>query len=647
MHARKIVGLMLAFGVLTNAASAVQGTDTPDPQQTAMDQTPPRLSYVDAQVSFWRPGAEEWAQAQVNTPLAPGDQLSTGSPGNLELQIGARAFVRAGANTQLGLENQEPDFLQIKVTAGQASFDLRALEPGHTLEVDTPNAAITIEHPGYYRVGVTGERTSFLTRRGGRATVTSANGEAIAIAPSEEVVLEGTASPQVSSFVAPPLDAWDKWNYARTDALLDAVSARYVSPGTYGVDDLDQHGTWRVVPTYGPVWVPRAVPAGWAPYSTGAWMLDPYYGWTWVDTAPWGWAPYHYGRWVFVNGFWGWAPGPVVGRPVYAPALVAFFGGPNVSVSIGIGGPVVGWVALGWGEPLVPWWGRPGFIHRPWWGGWGGPRIVNNMVLSQTTVVNVQHINVYSNASVRNAVVAVHEPHFGRGPITSGRITRVDVKSLQPIRTAPKVTATPASLVPTARRGIRPPEASLNRSVVATRPPHVRAESAPREERIVGPAGVPTPAPHLVTAPARREPASVPPRPQFGQSTVERPMTDRSRPPAAPRRESRERPEKGSAGAPPVSRPAPAQPRPEAKLATPSPAAPQPPAAGATAPPPSARRPEASKPPAQRLPGEPANRLSPNRGGVQPPEHPERKASPTRPNGPPGDASRDRPEGKP
>ena len=229
------------------------------------------------------------------------------------------------------------------------------------------------------------------------------------------------------------------------------------------------------MPTYGSVWVPTAVQPGWAPYSTGSWMHDPSYGWTWVDTAPWGWAPYHYGRWVFVNGFWAWAPGPVVARPVYAPALVAFFGGPSVGVGVSIGGPVVGWVALGWGEPFVPWWGRTGFIHRPSWGGWGGPRVVNNVVINNTTVVNVQNINVYRNSSVQNAVVVVNENRFGRGPITSARVTQVDAKSLQPIHTAPQVAATPASFVPTASRGIRPPEESLKRPVVATRPPHRRA----------------------------------------------------------------------------------------------------------------------------------------------------------------------------
>ena len=370
MRTREVIVLMLTLGFLTGVALAA---DAPNPEATASDRTPPRLSFVDGQVSFWRPGAQDWAQAQVNTPLAPGDELATASPGNLEVQIGARDFVRAWANTQVGLANQEPDFLQFTVTTGTASFDLRTIEAGRTVEVDTPHAAFTIERAGYYRVDVTGERTAFITRRGGRATVTPGSGAAVAIEPSEEVIIEGPASERVASYAAPPLDAWDRWNYARTEHLLDAVSARYVSPDAYGVSDLDRYGAWRVVPSYGAVWVPTAMPSGWVPYSTGSWTLDPFYGWTWVDAAPWGWAPYHYGRWVDVDGFWAWAPGPVVVRPVYAPALVAFFGGPGVGVSISLGGPVVGWVALGWGEPVVPWWGREGFIRGAVMAGLGRP----------------------------------------------------------------------------------------------------------------------------------------------------------------------------------------------------------------------------------------------------------------------------------
>ena len=70
--------------------------------------TPPRLSYADGEVSYFRPGAQDWAPAEVNTALAPGDELYTGNRGNLELQVGGRAFVRAWGDSQLGLVNQSP-----------------------------------------------------------------------------------------------------------------------------------------------------------------------------------------------------------------------------------------------------------------------------------------------------------------------------------------------------------------------------------------------------------------------------------------------------------------------------------------------------------------------------------------------------------
>jgi hypothetical protein len=609
MWTKQLIGFTFVLGVLTGGTAVAQSAESPNPQLTEIDQTPPRLSYADGEVSFWRQGADDWSTAQVNTPLAPGDEMYTASPANLEIQIGPRAFVRAWANTQLGLVNQEPDFLQFKVTAGSAAFDLRTVERGTTVEVATPNAALTIEHAGYYRVDVTGDRTSFITRRGGQATVIPASGEAVTITPSDEVVVEGTSAPRVTSYVAPQLDAWDKWNYARSDAHLDAVSARYVSPGTYGVSDLDRYGTWRAVPTYGSVWIPTTVQPGWAPYTTGSWTLDPTYGWTWVDTAPWGWAPYHYGRWVSVDGFWGWAPGPVIARPVYAPALVAFFGGPAVSVGINIG-PVLGWVALGWGEPIVPWWGRPGVIHEPSWRGWGGPHVVNDVVINNTTVVNVQNINVYRNTSVRNAVVVVNENRFGRGPITGARLSQVDVKNLRPTHAAPQVTAMPASFVPAAGRGARPPEASLKRSVVATRPSHAGPTSAAAAEQKAGPPGTPMPAPRIVSAPPRREPDAVPARPPLGRSSVERRTPDRAEPPAPPKpplaRQTpppparREPPGTATVGTatPPVATPVVVSPprggRPERpQVAVPSPAAAPPSAAApATAPTPPARQSE-------------------------------------------------------
>ena len=417
----------------------------------ALEPTPPRLVYTHGPVSFWRPGAEDWGPAQVNTPLAPGDLLHAAPGGTVELQVGARAFARAtgGADgAEIGLSGLEPNYIQLKVAAGTLSLDLRDLQPGETVDVNTPDGVLTVERAGYYRIEAGAERTAFLADRGGSATLTIEDGGSVPVGPDAQVVVSGPTG-EVAVMAAPAPSDWDRWNFARTDALLTAASARYVPAGVYGLSDLDRHGTWRHVPEYGPVWAPAGVSAGWAPYSTGRWIWDPHFEWTWVDDAPWGWAPYHYGRWVRVGDSWAWAPGPIVARPHYAPALVAFFQPVVVTVS-----RPVSWVALGWGEPCVPWWGRSRHAGRPWWGGWGGPRLAR----------------AHRNADVHHAIVTVPSERFGRGPVEGSRLRSSDVGGLRPLGGALGVRPTPASLVPRAGQGVTPPT-SGRRPVMAARPP--------------------------------------------------------------------------------------------------------------------------------------------------------------------------------
>jgi hypothetical protein len=475
------------FGLLPHGVAYAWEDEDQGEEQAAVGATPPRLSFVDGQVSYWRSGASDWAQAQVNTPLAVGDQLYSGSPGNLELQIGGRAFVRAAARTQVGIENVEADMIQFKVTEGHASIDIQdGDDSSRTVEIDTPNATFLIEDPGYYKVNVNGENTTFSVHWSGQVTVTPAEGEAFVVSSDKEVRIQGMESPRISTSRASEPDQWDQWCLNRSDDFLHSTSSRYLSPDIYGASDLDRAGEWQETSDYGPVWLPTDTSDGWAPYTNGTWTNDPVYGWTWVDNEPWGWAPYHYGRWISLNGRWAWAPGPKVRRPAYAPALVAFFGNEERT---GRSESSVGWVALGWGEPLVPWWG-PERFHRPWWGGWGGPR-----------VRHVERTGSYHNIGVHNALVVVHENRFGRIPIRSARVSGIDPRGFRPMPSVPIISRSQAVVMPVERRGIKPPDAIVERSVVSRRIPYRHIEATSPGQPFLGPTGRALPAPRIVNTP--------------------------------------------------------------------------------------------------------------------------------------------------
>ena len=151
--------------------------------------TPARLSYLYGEVSFWRAGADDWAPATLNTPLAPGDILYAGPNGNIEIQVGPHAFVRAAYGTQIGLDNQEPEYTQFRVTGGQVALDLRGLAANSAIEVDTPNAAFTVDRPGYYHLDVSQDSSRLGVYRGGSATMTPAGGAATPIGANQQVVV--------------------------------------------------------------------------------------------------------------------------------------------------------------------------------------------------------------------------------------------------------------------------------------------------------------------------------------------------------------------------------------------------------------------------------------------------------------------------
>lgn len=324
-----------------------------------------RLSLAEGEVSFAAAGSDDWQGAMLNRPLTSGDRLWVAPGGRAELRVGSTAL-RLDGGSALEIEYLGDLDLRAKLTEGSLALRVRDYPEDEYIEIDTPNLGFTVRAPGEYRfdVDADGEATTLSVRSGAGAVYDDDTTRPVQrVQSGQRLRYEGTDLYLRESARVVPRDAFDRW-VAQRDARDEArQSSRYVSREMTGYEDLDEHGEWQTVEGVGMAWFPRVTVVGWAPYRYGRWVWVAPWGWTWVDDAPWGFAPFHYGRWAWYGQRWCWVPGPIVRRPVYAPALVAFVGGGGGGVSWSISlssGPAVGWFPLGPGEPF-----RPGYVHRP------------------------------------------------------------------------------------------------------------------------------------------------------------------------------------------------------------------------------------------------------------------------------------------
>ncbi len=420
-------------------------------------QTVARISYLQGEVSFARgDDPDDWQPADRNVPMTLGDRLFTGSRSRVELQVHGGDSIRLGARTDLAALNLTDDTKQFSVRAGIASFHIGALADDELFEVDTPNAAVTFERPGKYRVDVDESGNTRFSVFRGSATVAAGGGQ-IPVREGEVIALEGLDSPRYDIASLPRPDGWDQWVGEREARLEHSASLQYMSPDIVGGDDLDEYGRWDNVPQYGRVWAPTQVAVDWAPYRVGHWIWQDPWGWTWVSAEPWGWAPYHYGRWVVVSSRWYWVPvAPRERFVAYSPALVAFVGGgPGWSATVSVGGGgFVGWFPLGPRDPF-----------QPWWGGRAHTRV--------STVTNVTYVNrtyvtiVNHNTFVSGGVVTTS---FVRDRAVVSQVSAAPVLR-GPIPIAPTAASLHVAVVAGAGRAPRPPEAILSRQVVVRAAP--------------------------------------------------------------------------------------------------------------------------------------------------------------------------------
>ena len=454
--------------LLQPAWAQVQGLIDPPGRVARMNLADGPVSYAPADAR----GHALWTPAVLNRPLTTGDRLWTGQRARSELHIGSTA-VRMAEQTSLDFLALDDDTTQLRLAQGTIKLRVRNLFEGQRIEINTPNLAFVISRPGDYRVDAVPATTSSAgsTRvvvQAGAGTVYGDGGAAVHLAGGQQANFTNTQLTPAG--LAPEVqDGFDAWAADRDQREDRSVSARYIPREVIGYQQLDNYGDWSQDPTYGAVWLPRAMPVNWAPYRAGHWSWIAPWGWTWIDDAPWGFAPFHYGRWAQIGPRWGWVPGQLAPRPVYAPALVAFIGGRsggvNWNISLGqqaLQQPGLGWFPLAPGEAFQP-------AYRV------SPRYVTE-VNHNIVVNNYNTVNNYRYQRQGAAVSAMSAADFARGlPVRPGiqRLSPADLGRAQvlvPERGLPEHLAHRRDPPGQPRAGASPPAAVAVRPVVESQP---------------------------------------------------------------------------------------------------------------------------------------------------------------------------------
>ena len=341
---RRALATALAFGCL--AGAPVHAQEDPPGRVGRVAEISGDVRTLDAEGG--------WRDVVRNQVLSTGDRITTDKTGRATLQVGS-TVARLGADSDLVVTRMDDQHVRLRFDHGHLAVRVRSEDIPGELFIDTDEGAWVPHHAGQYR----------FDRLPGQPLGAQAwSGDMLLEAPDSSLPLKAPQRVQVwrdarnatHYHVDPAIkDAFGDGVLAQDrqdDALAAANTAAQVAPEMTGESDLARFGAWRKGPGGEHVWTPARLPAGWQPYQQGAWTWKLPWGWTWVDDQPWGFAPFHYGRWLQVEGHWAWTPGQWgSARPVFAPALVGWLGGPALSVD---GGPAIGWVALAPDEPVFP-----------------------------------------------------------------------------------------------------------------------------------------------------------------------------------------------------------------------------------------------------------------------------------------------------
>jgi hypothetical protein len=286
-----------------------------------------RLSLVEGDVQVLRPESDAenagWEEALLNLPIRQSYTLSS-ARGRVEVEFESGATARladysALEFTELALADGNR-LTRMLLQRGTATFYAN-LSRGEIFIVSTPDLQVEISRSARFRVDALATGTAVTVLKGEANVYASAG--SYRVTKGQTLLFQEAATEKINIARNREMDDWDRWVADREDAIETARSEtqRYLNaPVRYGLASMSGQGSWFVDSSYGYVWQPYGIGAGWSPYWLGRWVF--LHGhWTWVSYESWGWLPYHYGRWALTRHGWVWIPG---GFNSWHPGLVGW-----------------------------------------------------------------------------------------------------------------------------------------------------------------------------------------------------------------------------------------------------------------------------------------------------------------------------------
>lgn len=299
-----------------------------------------RISYLEGNVMIERadqPGLED---ATLNTPVGEGDRVVV-AEGRTEIYLGYMTYIRLNHNSKV-------DLVLLPYEGSRGRIIVRLIYGEIFVRIGKRNVDFSLEfsggefnpiREGLYRIFIERGYKEFFVEEG-FAELALGN-ESIDLGVNELVRVEGYRIYGPERVYSYKRDDFAAWNERRDERIwARSYSVRYLPPELSDYAwELDYYGSWRYVPPYGWVWVPRVPFYGWRPYYYGYWVWVPG-GYFWVGYEPWGWVVYRYGRWGWSARIgWFWIPFPTWG---YAWVSWTWWG------------DYIGWCPLDfYGRPLI------------------------------------------------------------------------------------------------------------------------------------------------------------------------------------------------------------------------------------------------------------------------------------------------------